>query len=162
LSRKSDLTPGTVKLTEPSRDSPQNDRSPAIAQQAHVTSSQLEKARAHLHLEESGLFVFDVNTLAKLRQFNDAPMRVHQFSGNFLLMDVSCDSLGLSRWNIKVFERQPKGLYRLHAEDILEKSFPHTKIQEALRAKFKKVRVLDLSQGRVSGMSERLHFICEK
>ena len=37
---------GTVKLTEPSRDSPQNDRSPAIPQQTHVTSLQSTKAQA--------------------------------------------------------------------------------------------------------------------
>ena len=37
---------GTVKLTKPSQDSPQNGRSPAIAQLTHVTSLQSEKARA--------------------------------------------------------------------------------------------------------------------
>jgi hypothetical protein len=37
---------GTVKLTDPDRDSPQNDRSPAVPQQTHVTSLQSEKARA--------------------------------------------------------------------------------------------------------------------
>ena len=36
---------GTVKLTKPTRDSPQNGRSPAIAQLTHVTSLQSEKAR---------------------------------------------------------------------------------------------------------------------
>ena len=37
---------GTVQLTEPSRDSPQNDRSPAIPQQTHVNSFQSDIARA--------------------------------------------------------------------------------------------------------------------
>ena len=37
---------GTVKLTKAGQDSPQNGRSPAIAQLTHVTSLQSEKARA--------------------------------------------------------------------------------------------------------------------
>lgn len=40
------LFPGHCQVNDPDRDSPPNDRSPAIPQQTHVTSLQSEKARA--------------------------------------------------------------------------------------------------------------------
>jgi len=77
-------------------------------------------------------------------------------------MNVSCDSKGLSTWNIKVFERQRTGLFKLHEEDICEQAFSYIKIKDALSKKFSKVHILDLSSGKVSAKSRNLHFVCEK
>ena len=118
--------------------------------------------RACTHLNDRGVFLFDINTEVKLRQLDAAPVWIHRFDSHFLLMDVSCNSRGVSRWNIKVFEHRYGEQFTLHEEDIYEKAFPRTRIQAALHKKFRKVAVLDLSKGRASATSEKLHFVCAK
>ena len=117
--------------------------------------------QAYDHLEVGGVFIFDVNTPAKLKEFDRAPVWVHEFGPNLLLMNVTCDAKALSRWNVKVFEPMQNNLYRLHEEDIFEKAFPYSTIKRGLRDIFEKVQVVDLS-GKVSKKSSRLHFICER
>jgi SAM-dependent methyltransferase len=119
-------------------------------------------ARAHAHLRDGGVFLFDVNTEAKLKDLDRKPVWVHRFGRNILLMDVACNGRALSKWNIKVFEHQTNGTYRLHEEDIFEKAFPTRKIADALRTRFKRVRQLDLQRGRVSALSHKIHFVCIK
>lgn len=117
--------------------------------------------KAHDHLNPGGIFIFDVNTPAKLKELGAAPVWVHAFDGNLLLLDVTCDKKGLSRWNIKVFQAMKKGLYRLHEENIYERAFPLTTIKKGLARIFDKVHVVNLG-GTVSPTTPRLHFIARK
>ncbi|MDZ4784455.1 MAG: class I SAM-dependent methyltransferase [bacterium] len=118
--------------------------------------------KVHKHLNEGGVFLFDVNMEAKFRDLAAQPPWVHEFEDNLLIMNVSCDRKGLSTWNIKVFEHQKAGLFKLHEENIYEQAFPYTKIEKELRQKFKKVNALDVSTDKVSPQSKNLHFICVK
>jgi hypothetical protein len=74
-------------------------------------------------------------------------------------MDVTALPNHASNWNIKVFEYLSKNRYALHAEDIIEVSFPPSKIAVALRAHFPTVRVIDSDRNRPSSRSERLFFV---
>jgi hypothetical protein len=76
-------------------------------------------------------------------------------------MDVTDAGRGVSNWNIKVFERQTKDIYKLFEEDIQEISFPVEHIREALLEKFKAVTIIDPGRRRPSGMSETLYFLCK-
>lgn len=115
--------------------------------------------RAASHLRPGGVFIFDVNTPAKLKKLGAAPPWILEFNNNFLIMRVACDNNALSHWDIKVFEAKGKSQFELHHEVILEKAFPHGKIADSLRRKFDQVKILDLKTGRVSDRSERLYFI---
>jgi hypothetical protein len=76
-------------------------------------------------------------------------------------MDGADAGRGVSNWNIKVFERQTKDIYKLFEEDIQEISFPVEQIREALLEKFKAVKIIDPGRRRPSNMSETLYFLCK-
>jgi SAM-dependent methyltransferase len=114
------------------------------------------------HLEENGLFVFDINTEAKLERLINAPTWVHKFGRNLEFIDVTDGPRGIANWNIRVFEHHRGNKYGLFEEDIKEISFPANKIRAALRKQFTTVKVVDASGRKPSSKSDRLYFICKR
>ena len=116
---------------------------------------------AHRNLNEGGVFIFDVNTEHKLQQLAKVSPLVHSFDGNFLIMRVIDRSRGIADWDIAIFERRRKTIYRLHREIIKEASFPQKRVAFALKREFAWVRVLDAERwGRPKKTSKRLFFVC--
>jgi SAM-dependent methyltransferase len=114
------------------------------------------------HLPEDGLFLFDINTERKLQRHIQEPPWVKPFDGNLLIMDITDAGHGVSNWNIKVFACRTKDSYRLFEEDIQEKSFPASRIKEALLEKFEAVRIIDPIRRRPCSRSEKLYFLCRR
>ena len=117
--------------------------------------------RAHEHLNEGGILIFDMNTHVKLQRVIKAPPWVLPFKKHVMIMDVTDAGKGISNWNIKVFENKDKNQYALYEEDIQEKAFPLRQVKEALK-QYQKVDVVDKSRKRPSAKSERLVFVCKK
>jgi SAM-dependent methyltransferase len=116
--------------------------------------------RAHEHLEERGIFVFDINTESRLAALAASEPLVHWFGdGDVLVMDVQEHADGGVDWRLRIFERTGDNRYLLHAEDIREVSFPRSRIEESLRRRFRRVAVRDQQRARPSAASERLHFV---
>lgn len=111
------------------------------------------------HLAPGGCFIFDINTQRNLDRLIAAPPWVHRFGKNLLIMDVTALPNHGSNWNIKVFDCLKSDRYRLHEEDIVEVSFPTSKILASLRACFPKVRVIEADGSRPSAKSEKVFFI---
>jgi SAM-dependent methyltransferase len=119
--------------------------------------------RAHEHLGEHGIFIFDINTERRLSWLAQQPPVTSWFdSGNLLVLDVRDDAADGVIWDVKIFEHVGGDSYRLHAEEIREVSFPVEQIREALRARFRRVSVYDQQRARPSVRSGRLHFVCTK
>ena len=118
-------------------------------------------ARVRQHLSPGGCFIFDINTQRKLERHIAERPWVHQFGSNLLIIEVTAVANHGSNWNIKVFEHVNHARYVLHEEDIVEVSFPVTKIMGALRSHFAEVRVVDPDGRRPTGKSERLFFIAK-
>jgi SAM-dependent methyltransferase len=114
------------------------------------------------HLEEDGLFLFDINTEAKLERLINAPTWVHKFGRNLEFINVTDGRRGIANWNIRVFEYQSRNKYRLFEEDIKEISFPVNKIRAALRKRFTSVKVIDATERTPSTKSDRLYFVCKR
>ena len=112
------------------------------------------------HLEEDGLFLFDINTEAKLKRLINAPTWVHKFGRNLEFINVTAGRRGIANWNIRVFEHRRGNKYGLFEEDIEETSFPVNKIRAALRNQFAVVKVVDALGRKHSSKSDRLYFIC--
>ena len=112
------------------------------------------------HLEEDGLFLFDINTEAKLKRLINAPTWVHKFGRNLEFINVTAGRRGIANWNIRVFEHRRGNKYGLFEEDIEETSFPVNKIRAALRKQFAVVKVVDALGRKHSSKSDRLYFIC--
>ena len=116
--------------------------------------------KAARHLEKDGLFLFDINTEAKLKRLINAPTWVHKFGRNLEFINVTDDQRGIANWNIRVFEHHRGNKYGLFEEDIKEISFPVNKIKAALRKEFTNIKVIDPAQRTSSTKSDRLYFVC--
>jgi hypothetical protein len=118
--------------------------------------------RVALHLNDNGLFVFDVNTIGKLRRLAEDPLWSREFDRDLVIIKVTAGRKGIFDWNVKIFEHQKKDEYKLFHETISELALPHKRILTALRDHFKKVKVIDPGGARPSDQSERLYFVCKK
>ncbi len=114
------------------------------------------------HLEEDGLFLFDINTEAKLERLISAPTWVHKFGRNLEFINVTDGRRGIANWNIRVFEHRRGNKYGLFEEDIKQISFPVEKIRDALRKQFTSIKVIDPTARRPSAKSDRLYFVCKR
>jgi SAM-dependent methyltransferase len=114
------------------------------------------------HLQEGGLFIFDINTEAKLERLISTPTWVNKFGRNFELIKVTDNGKGIANWNVRVFERQNGSTYKLFEENLKQISFPVEQIKHALRERFTNVKVIDAIGGKPRGKSNRLYFVCKR
>jgi SAM-dependent methyltransferase len=117
--------------------------------------------RAHEHLIEDGLFVFDVNTVGRLRLLCRSPAWIADFAENVMIMDVNPGAGDdISLWDIRVFEPREDGLFRLHRERISELGVPLARIREALSKNFALLEEAGPDEGPVTDESPRVFFAC--
>lgn len=114
------------------------------------------------HLNNNGLFIFDINTLYKLDGMSFISPVVNKFNSNYLLIDVNRISGNLFNWNLKIFESKNKSNFKLHETNIKEASFNIEKIVRELSKLFMLKRVEEESLKKVRQNSERVFFICQK
>jgi SAM-dependent methyltransferase len=119
--------------------------------------------RAREHLNERGIFVFDISTELQLASYVEEPPSTHWFGDRHLfVMDARDAGDDQVVWDIRIFEHVGSSNYRLHAGETPEASFPRTRIGASLRQRFARVSVLDQRRSRPTARSERLHFVCQK
>lgn len=112
------------------------------------------------HLNDGGLFLFDMNTQSKLARICAAPAVIQTFNSNYLIIDVSDVGDGISNWNIKVFEHQHENLFRLYEENIREIAFPSDLVSTVLKSHFSSVSMLTDDDSPPTHTTERLFFVC--
>jgi SAM-dependent methyltransferase len=104
-------------------------------------------AAVRRHLSDGGLFIVDVNTVGELRRLGDEPPWVYDFDGGTAIIDVSFalddDGLGLSDWDIRVFERIDGTRYELHHERIGELAVPLARVRALLTDGFELLEEVD-------------------
>ena len=104
-------------------------------------------ACVHRHLTDGGLFVLDVNSQGELRRLGDEPPWVYDFDGGTAIIDVtfaeSDDGLGLTDWDIRVFERVTATRFELHHERIGELALPLARVRELLADGFDLLEEVD-------------------
>jgi len=119
--------------------------------------------KAGKHLEDNGLFIFDINTeyqldeIAKQRFFitDDA-------KGNIITLE-KIKKRNLLRWQFRIFINQKNGFYKLQKENIDEVSFPLIKVKEILINKgFKILSVTEIDGSCIKSKSKRAFFVCQK
>ena len=111
------------------------------------------------HLTEGGLFVFDVNTVGRLRRLSQAPAYVEDFGPHTLIMDVTSGGGNLSLWDVRIFEQVNGDEFQLHHERIPELGVPLTVIHEALATNFELLEATDPDGGRATDESHRVYFV---
>jgi SAM-dependent methyltransferase len=124
--------------------------------------------RVHEHLADRGLFVFDVNTVGRLRRLCQGPAFAADFGENTMIMDVLPAGSGhnghgeLSSWTVRIFERVTDDTFRLHAERIPELGVPLATIREALAANFDMLEEAGLDGSPATDESGRAFFACRR
>jgi SAM-dependent methyltransferase len=114
--------------------------------------------RAHEHLADGGLFIFDVNTTGRYRRLWHDSYFGHDFGQNTVIMDVNPGGGELSIWEVKIFEHLGGDLYQLHHEIIPELGVPLEVIREALDDRFELLLMEDIDGRPVSDEAERVYF----
>jgi len=118
--------------------------------------------RVSEHLNDNGLFIFDINTLYKLRCVAEISPLIHKFSSNYLTMDVKKISTYKFNWNLKVFEKKRGNNFCLYESNIKESSFDLNKIANELSKLFLLKKAEEETGKKINTNSERVYFICQK
>ncbi|HUC56328.1 MAG TPA: methyltransferase domain-containing protein [Streptosporangiaceae bacterium] len=116
--------------------------------------------RAHEHLVEGGLFIFDVNTIGRLRGLGRQHPYVEEFGGNTLIMDITPTDTEVFIWEVKIFEHLQEDVFRLHHETILQLGVPLAQIRAALEPYFDVLEEDDQDGHLVGDEAERIFFAC--
>src|SRR5262249_25768311 len=117
--------------------------------------------RAREHLNDRGVFLFDINTVHRLASSAGAPPFVQWFGdASLMVIAIVAGPRGALDWEVHVFERVRGSSYRLHLDVIREASFPAERIRAALRKRFTRIWAYDARRARPSASSDRLHFVC--
>src|SRR5262249_21512132 len=88
--------------------------------------------RAREHLNDGGVFLFDINTVHRLASSSGAPPMVQWFGdGSLMVIAIVEAPRGAVDWEINVFERVRGSSYRLHLHLIRQVPFPTAPINSA-------------------------------
>jgi SAM-dependent methyltransferase len=118
-------------------------------------------ARAHEQLEERGVFIFDINTEAKIDRYHEEPPYIEVNEEGVSVFDVTRTGGSKYTLSVKVFKHHRKNSYRLHEMEVKGATFPVSRIRTELLRYFHEVSLLDLERARPSDKSEELYFICK-
>ncbi len=111
------------------------------------------------HLADGGLFIFDVNTVGRLRRLAAAPGYVEDFGPHTLIMDVMAGEDGVFPWDVRIFERVEGEEFRLHHERIGELGVPLARIHEALAPRFDLLEATSTDGRPATDDSDRAYFV---
>lgn len=103
------------------------------------------------HLVNGGVFIFDMNTLARLEYLADGNTIFIPFNEDYLIMEVEKESNAYG-WNLKVFEHVESNHFDLFEEKIYETSFEVDKVKKSLEKYFKIEEEID--------QVGRIYFVC--
>lgn len=118
--------------------------------------------RVKHHLNDGGIFVFDINTVGKLRRLAQGPPWIKEFGSDKVIIDVVDRHRGRFAWDIAIFEHQHGANYRLISESIEEHAFALKQIRQPLSRMFRTVKLFDPTGKRPTDESERVYFICKR
>lgn len=114
------------------------------------------------HLNAGGLFIFDINTLAKLEYFSAISPFMHEFNSGYLIVNVKKIFRNTFNWNLMIFENKKRNQYTLLDHNIKESSFETEKVSEELAKHFNIKRIEDEKSRKAGDQNERVFFVCIK
>jgi len=111
------------------------------------------------HLNTGGIFIFDMNTIGRLRRLATEPSAIRDFNAGRLVMKVHQLGKNSFDWEVKVFE-QLSG--KLHEEHITEVAFPLSDVQQSANVMFQLVSSFSLGGEPLTDDSDRAFFVYRK
>jgi len=111
---------------------------------------------AHRHLNEGGVFVFDINTIVRLRWLAS---QSHEFEPSAEALSINIiENDGIFDWEIAI----STDTHDMQRETIRETSFPISQIQENLKPLFTIEAVIDAKGLPKDNPNWRPFFVCRK
>ena len=117
---------------------------------------------AYKHLNDNGLFIFDMNTQGKLKAISAFRPAVTDLGKNVIIMKVTSPDGKITDWDISVFEHTRKNNYIRWQDRAKEISFPAKRVEKKLRRIYRRVWVESAELKRFNGSPGRLYFCCQK
>ena len=130
----------------------------------HVTSFPAWKrvfANAHKHLNPGGVFIFDVNTEAKMERYAIEPVFAEIMDDEISIVDVQRVRRYRYLVNLRLLRRIKGETYRNHEVLIPEIVVPTPTILKELSTYFKRVTLVDPDRKAPSDETEELFFVCQ-
>lgn len=113
---------------------------------------------AHQHLNEDGLFIFDVNTINKLDRRTRANAVVQDIDDMRITAHMTKDNLDVYTWNIYVDDKS--GVR--NDFQVSEVAYPINMIEKGLERFFAVEEKLTGTEQPVSEYVDRIYFVCKK
>lgn len=117
-------------------------------------------ANARKHLNRGGVFIFDINTIERLEWFASIPPWVRALGENYMITDVK-ETDGVFNWEIKIFEKEPDGRFRLYCVNIAEISFPMEQVQAEAEKSFRVREIVGAMGLEKNNPNWRPSFVCQ-
>jgi len=112
------------------------------------------------HLNEGGIFIFDVLTLGNLQKMTSSAQTVHRFGDNCLRLTVQTSDGAVFGWNFEVLELQRDGRYKSLTAVVNTTSFPPAQIRAALGERFAGIKMIESDGSLVGAGENRTWFVC--
>lgn len=114
------------------------------------------------HLREDGIFIFDINTLHKLRTSAMMPPYVTEFEENYLVMKVLEGENNIFDWDVTIFENQGNNIFKRHREMIQETSFEINDVLAVLEEDYMVCDYFGPHHSSITEETKRIFFVCRK
>lgn len=117
---------------------------------------------AEKHLNEGGLFVFDMNTRGKLKVISSSRPAVLSSGKDLTIMDVASAGGELTDWKITVFKHIKEDVYERHDDMARETSFPIKAVKRALAGIYGNISMTAAEKKWSKSGPGRVYFCCKK
>ena len=118
--------------------------------------------QAEKHLSENGIFIFDLNTISKLKRLSQSPSFEQEFDHKKMEIKVTDGSSDVFNWHVRIVQNAKDKAATVHEMDIHEVSFPINQIEKSV-ANYLVVReITDTSGKEATSESDRVYFVCQK
>jgi len=118
-------------------------------------------ANVDKHLAAGGVFIFDFNTIERLKWLTDNPPFGRELGDDYMFMKI-WDRNGNFEWDIRVFEKQSDGYFILHKDPVQEVSFPVGQVTDEAAKHFSIEKVIDAKGLEQSNPNWRPFVVCRK
>ena len=117
--------------------------------------------RVKEHLAPGGLFIVDINTIAKLENFSKHPIFVEVMDDNYQLGKVEKRDDGLYYWNLDIFAHEAGDIYKLSRSSIPTAAFSIERIQQSLANRFTGIELFTPDDTPADESANRIYFACK-
>lgn len=85
------------------------------------------------YLDPNGIFIFDLNTVAKYTAMGNETIAENREEGSFIWENSYFDIEKINQYDLSIFEKLDNGLYAKHEETHLQRAYTISEIKSALK-----------------------------